>query len=403
MGEFISCSSFVVMLTRVRDLHAPCRWIPALTRWYSQGEPELPELAQAREFTQKGHITSAISELDRADQVCQSLGQDHPITSLALKQRYFTLQSSSSSSHRAQRIPVLQKLLNLPAEPSESLLAWKQIFHDELLISEQEKKAQETLQLLQEVNNSDLESIAQLRYQIGQSRQARKSQQKISGDILHQDFLSSISPHLRMEGYCEKGDAHIDTDPVEALKMYKMALEANKQCKKDDGESSQQKALELAYQALSIRRARSFIMAYRNDRDEFYNEEFHQEISQALKSSREGLSRYWTELVAVMALMLHIKTNFTLAEGMYRKCIELMGHKTLPQLPLANQHRILAEVKQSYKLLATSMQQDTLAANLDKETEELTLRMDPTLSQILPYNLVPLPIEEELVTYRFLG
>jgi len=207
-----------------------------------------------------------------------------------------------------------------------------------------------------------------------------------------------------MEGYCEKGDAHIDTNPKEALEMYKMALEANKQCKKEGAEeSAPAKALELAYQALSIRRARSFIMAYRNDRNEFYNEEFHQEISQALKSSREGLTRYWTELVAVMALMLHIKTNFTLAEGMYRKCIELMGHKTLPQLPLAPQHRILAEVKQTYKLLASSMQQDTLASNLDKETEELSLRMAPTISQVLPYNLVPLPIEEELVTSRFLG
>merc|ERR1719282_1222250 len=104
-----------------------------MARWCSQSNPELPELAQARDLTQKGHIASALSELDRADQVCQSLGPGHPITALALKQRYFTLQSSSSTSHRAQCVPVLLKLLALPAEPSENSLAWRQILHDDLL------------------------------------------------------------------------------------------------------------------------------------------------------------------------------------------------------------------------------------------------------------------------------
>ena len=149
------------MLTRVRSV--PRQWIEPMARCYCQSEPELPELAKAREFTQNGHISSALSELDRADQVCQSLGQGHPITSLALKQRYFTLVSSTSSSQRNQRIPILQKLLALPVEPSENVLAWKQILHDELLISEQGDKAQSILDSFKEAKD-ELQSSSQLRF-----------------------------------------------------------------------------------------------------------------------------------------------------------------------------------------------------------------------------------------------
>ena len=207
--------------------------------------------------------------------------------------------------------------------------------------------------------------------------------------------------HLALvEGLCEKGDSLIDSSPKEALSLYgeaKGLLTATSL----EGESNV-KMIDLVLQAIEIRRVRSFLAAHKNDRDALRDEEFYQETSAALKGAREGHTRYWPELVGIIALLLHSRSSYTLAEGMYRSCIGLMAQKGTPQLPLAHQHRILAEAKQSYKLLAISMQQNTLAHDLDRECESLTLARSPSLSPILPYSLVPLPIETEISQTGFL-
>ena len=138
------------------------------------------------------------------------------------------------------------------------------------------------------------------------------------------------------------------------------------------------------------------MLANKDDRFALDDDEFMKDFSAVLHNARMSQSKYWGELVGIMAMILQCKSNFTFAEGMYRKAIEIFDDDSIPSMPKDWEHVVIAETKQSYKLLASIMQQTTVASNLDAETELLDLRYSKSLASSLPHTILPFPIEREL-------
>lgn len=214
-----------------------------------------------------------------------------------------------------------------------------------------------------------------------------------------------------MEGFVEKGDSVMDTDPKlaynyydEAIKVYRdHALDtAKKECK--DGEFDPESVVrDNPYQSIETRRARGFLMANKGDSVALSNDDYLDEFSKTLHDARISKSRYWGELVCIMGIICHCKSSITYAEGMYRKAIEIFeDEEYFGKIPTSWRDVILAETYQSYKVLAISMLQDSVATKLDKKTDNLYLRNSKNLSNYLPHPYLPIPVEKELDEENFL-
>ena len=111
---------------------------------------ELPELTNARKLFKEGNIAGSLAELDRAEQICKNISDDNPIYFQTLTQRYWILRHTVSQENR-KHIPSVLENISKVKFASPSILAWKQLFHESILLSSDNRKADS---IMEDIKNS---------------------------------------------------------------------------------------------------------------------------------------------------------------------------------------------------------------------------------------------------------
>lgn len=93
----------------------------------------LPELEKAAKAVHGNKIDVALSDIERAEQICKYMGEGNPVYPSVLEQKYWSLLYSRSPQQRKKIPSVLESICSTRSSFFDSL-AWKQVLHRRLLL-----------------------------------------------------------------------------------------------------------------------------------------------------------------------------------------------------------------------------------------------------------------------------
>lgn len=199
------------------------------------------------------------------------------------------------------------------------------------------------------------------------------------------NFDGKVSKDLFVELLCEQGDILLTSNPLEAMDLYKKAIDIYNCSEKDD-----------TFKILEIRRARGLLEAAKMDKKLVSDCDSHVDaITSLLTHATNTQSRFRPEITCILgSIFLYKDAKFVYAEGLGQKALELLHDSNLLQLPYPEYFLLLIESKQLMKQLAKTRGQDSLVQKIQAEIDGLLQHKNNIeITPKIPYSIEPVIVQ----------